>query len=160
LKVLGKGGLWNTFVLVARLDTLWRMGWRQFPEMMHRFERLLASIGTRYEEHVLESIYCDMPRYNFSTSLLEREIKQIGLMELEGVLWSDWGRPERIVETLHQIGGIPRFAPDLINLPNHSSLVGSTDWNPSKEPEKIFMSLNSSWHDSGKKCIQQMPGLY
>lgn len=30
-------------------------------------------------------------------------------MELSGVLWSDWGKPERIVETLRRIGKSPAF---------------------------------------------------
>jgi hypothetical protein len=30
-------------------------------------------------------------------------------MELEGVLWSDWGSERRIVETLERIGKSPLF---------------------------------------------------
>jgi mannose-1-phosphate guanylyltransferase len=30
-------------------------------------------------------------------------------MELQGVLWSDWGRLERIAETLRRLGREPRF---------------------------------------------------
>jgi hypothetical protein len=30
-------------------------------------------------------------------------------MELEKVLWSDWGRPERILETLQAVGISPTF---------------------------------------------------
>lgn len=29
--------------------------------------------------------------------------------ELTGVLWSDWGKPERIAETIRRIGKTPAF---------------------------------------------------
>jgi mannose-1-phosphate guanylyltransferase len=35
---------------------------------------------------------------------------QIAVLELNGVLWSDWGRRERIEETLREIGKQPAFA--------------------------------------------------
>jgi mannose-1-phosphate guanylyltransferase len=31
------------------------------------------------------------------------------VMELTGVLWSDWGKPERIADTIRRIGKTPAF---------------------------------------------------
>jgi hypothetical protein len=41
--------------------------------------------------------------------VLQSPAVQLGVMELEGVIWSDWGRPERIVETLRSLGKKPTF---------------------------------------------------
>lgn len=34
-------------------------------------------------------------------------------MELQKVLWSDWGHPERILETLQTVGIQPIFPPEV-----------------------------------------------
>jgi mannose-1-phosphate guanylyltransferase len=108
-EMLRSGGLWNTLVLVARVELLWRLGWRCFPEMMALFHRLAAVIGTPDESAVLKRIYKNMPVRNFSSDLLERFPEQVLVMELKGVAWSDWGRPERVTRTLVRIGRRPTF---------------------------------------------------
>jgi mannose-1-phosphate guanylyltransferase len=103
------GALWNTLILAARLQILWQMGWRWFPEMMILLERYRRVTGTPEEEAILESIYPQMPSLDFSKHLLQNIPTQISALELKGVIWSDWGRQERILATLQQIGKQPAF---------------------------------------------------
>ncbi|HEX2521674.1 MAG TPA: sugar phosphate nucleotidyltransferase, partial [Terriglobia bacterium] len=103
------GALWNTMVIAARVDTLWNLGLRCFPEMMQLLEVYRESVGTHQENLVLDSIYQVMPSRNFSAHLLQEFPKHVAVMELRGVLWSDWGKPERITETLRRIGKEPVF---------------------------------------------------
>jgi hypothetical protein len=49
-----------------------------------------------------------MPSYNFSVQLLQQFPKHVAVMELGDVVWSDWGNPERIAETLRRVGKEPR----------------------------------------------------
>lgn len=107
--VMASGGLWNTLVMTSRVETLWAMGWRCFPEMMPLFEVYGKAIGSSEEEDVLEAVYEAMPVRNFSTDLLQCISKQVAVIELSGVLWCDWGKPERIVDTLRRIGKSPAF---------------------------------------------------
>lgn len=102
-----EGALWNTMVLAAKVETLWRLGWRYLPELMFRFENLLEAIGTPMEERALATTYSDMPRRNFSTDLLQRARTEVAVVELDSVLWSDWGREERIAESLARLGKKP-----------------------------------------------------
>lgn len=111
---LALGALWNTLVFAARVSTVWELGQRCFPEVIQRFDRLLHAIGTFQETMVLQAIYADMPRRNFSSDLLERVPDRVAVMELNGVLWSDWGKPERIAETIRHIGRRPAFPPDCL----------------------------------------------
>ena len=46
---------------------------------------------------------------NFSSDLLQHVPAQLAVVELTGVLWSDWGKPERIAETLRRIDRRPAF---------------------------------------------------
>lgn len=103
------GALWNTMVLAAKVETLWNLGWRCFPDLMNLFDVLEQTIGTPEEGQVLESIYRVMPTRDLSSHLLQQVPERVGVIELRGVLWSDWGRPERIVETLRVLGKEPPF---------------------------------------------------
>jgi mannose-1-phosphate guanylyltransferase len=107
---MNSGALWNTFVFVSRVKLLWRLGWIFFPEMMPLFEALGNAIGTDSESDVLNTIYTKMPALNFSADLLQRALKYVGVIKLEGVLWSDWGRPERIINSLKKIDRQPAFS--------------------------------------------------
>ncbi len=106
---LAGGALWNTSVLAAKAETLWQLGWHCFPDLMARFERLGAAIGTPQEVRTLDEIYHDMPAHHFSSELLRRVPDRAAVIEMTGVLWSNWGKPERITHTLRQIGRQPAF---------------------------------------------------
>ena len=106
---LRTGALWNTLVFAAHVDLLWTLGWHCLPDMMPRFERLSQAIGGPEEGRALEAIYQAMPAKNFSSDLLQRVPEQLAVVELTGVLWSDWGKPERIAETLRRIDRQPAF---------------------------------------------------
>ncbi len=103
------GALWNTFVLVVKIESLWRLGWRFFPETMRLFQTLEGAIGSARETEVLDHIYSVMPSFNFSSALLQRIPERVGVLELHNVLWSDWGRPERVVSSLSMIDKTPSF---------------------------------------------------
>ncbi len=107
---LAGGYLWNTMIVVAKVETLWLAGWQCFPAIMERFSTLSEAIDTPREGAILEAIYEDMPDQNFSSDFLEQAVEQLAVMELQNVLWCDWGRPERIQETLHLIGRKPPFS--------------------------------------------------
>ena len=98
---MASGALWNTLVLAARLRSIWSLAWRCLPELMHPFERIARAVD---DAEAIAAIYRRLPNRNFSSDLLARVPGSIGAMELRGVLWNDWGTPERILETLHAFG--------------------------------------------------------
>jgi mannose-1-phosphate guanylyltransferase len=111
------GALWNTFVLVAKAEALWQAGHACFPDMMPLFERLASAWGGPDERAAVEAAYREMPAYNFSAHLLQRSPTRVAVMELTGVLWSDWGKPERIAETIRRIGKTPAFPLSCLDRP-------------------------------------------
>ena len=61
LQAMSNGGLWNTLVMVAKVETLWRLGWQCLPAIMQRFEQLGKTIGTVHEKPTLHRLYQNMP---------------------------------------------------------------------------------------------------
>jgi len=110
------GVLWNTMVVVAKLETLWRLGTKVLPSMMRQFETLLPAIGTPRESRVLTAIYETMPVRNFSMDFLEQVPHKVSAFDVKGVLWSDWGRPKRIAQSLRKIGRAPAFPAELVGV--------------------------------------------
>jgi hypothetical protein len=99
-------------VLAAKGTNLWSLGWKCFPEMMPRFERLKDTLDTSEQLRVIEEIYEDLPQRNFSSHLLQCIPDRLAVMEMKDVLWSDWGNPEHILSGLENIGRRPAYAED------------------------------------------------
>ncbi len=106
---LRAGALWNTLVCAVNVELLWTLGLQCLPDMMPFFEQLSQAIGGPEEGRVLKTIYREMPARNFSSDLLQRVPESLAVVELSGVLWNDWGKPERITETLRRIDRKPAF---------------------------------------------------
>jgi len=114
--VMAAGGRWNTFILVAKAKTLWYLGRRCFPGMIAEMERLAPALGTPWESEALAQVYERMPSLDFSRDLLQISTDRLATVELRGVTWSDWGRPERIIETLERIGETPAFPRETLSV--------------------------------------------
>lgn len=102
-EALREGGLWNTLIVVSKLEAVWALGWSALPEIMPAFGRLCDGFRAGGEEPVLDEIYGNLPSHDFSSDVLQRAPRELGVLELNGVWWSDWGRPERILSTLCEL---------------------------------------------------------
>lgn len=111
---MAAGALWNTLIMASKIETLWNLGWRCFPEMMPLFEHLEGTVSVAGNMPTLDAVYARMPMRNFSSGLLARAPEQVAVIEADGILWSDWGKPERIVDTLSRLGKQPAFPLALI----------------------------------------------
>ena len=107
---LRRGLLWNTMIMTAKARALWELGRRLCPTMMRNFDALLAAIRAGNEAPLLQAIYQDMETINFSRDLLQREPGCAVVLAMSGVQWCDWGRPERVLETIELMGKAPCFA--------------------------------------------------
>jgi mannose-1-phosphate guanylyltransferase len=53
--------------------------------------------------------YHRMPHADFSRDLIQRCPKAALVLPLGNVEWSDWGRPDRVTESLRRLGKMPAF---------------------------------------------------
>lgn len=108
-RLLATGALINTFVVVAFARTLWALARRSMPDFTARFERIADAWDTPRWEGVLRDEYAAMRPANFSREVLERIPGHLAVLPVGGVLWSDWGEPARVVETVKRIGFAPSW---------------------------------------------------
>jgi mannose-1-phosphate guanylyltransferase len=109
--------LWNTLIFAMKGEALWNLGVRLLPEMMTRF-RLLRTVLRAVrdervpEEHLslaLSHLYSDLPGADFSRHILQKTASDAVVIPINRVHWCDWGRPERVAETLANLGSQPAF---------------------------------------------------
>lgn len=95
-----KGALWNTMVTCGTVEALWELGRASEPQLIDILDSLVPLIGTTDEDDAIEYIYRAYLPVSFSRDILERSPDRLCAMELDGVEWSDWGKPERIETVL------------------------------------------------------------
>lgn len=98
------GHLWSTMVMVARGASLWALFRTAVPRLHRTFERIESAIGTPGEGSTIKAAYDAMPSCSLSKAVFERFPSRLAVIPVRGVHWSDWGREERIVETLARLG--------------------------------------------------------
>jgi mannose-1-phosphate guanylyltransferase len=99
-ELIGAGALWNTMVTCGTLNALWALGRSTKPHLMSTLDALVPLIGTPDESDAIEYIYRAHKPVSFSADMLERRANQLVVVELDGVEWSDWSRPERVETVL------------------------------------------------------------
>ncbi len=99
-----RGALWNTFVLVAKANTLWEMVRQVAPDLYANFMSIRRALVNPHAMAIVESIYRTMRPVNFSSELCERLTSRLRVLPVAEVGWSDWGSVERICASLEQLG--------------------------------------------------------
>ncbi len=108
-QLLASGCLWNSFVMVGRVESFLNMFREHLPETYRMFKAAAPVIGTAQEEGVICSIYGWMNETNFSSEVLEKCTSELLVMRVGEVGWCDWGEPARVIETLNTLGVQPQW---------------------------------------------------
>ncbi len=103
------GCLWNTMIFSCRIQTLWQLAQRYLPEVHGPFDQFVKILPEleqetpEYREQAVSNLYASLPRANFSHRLLTRAARHCLVLPIMDVIWSDWGRPERVDQILRHI---------------------------------------------------------
>jgi mannose-1-phosphate guanylyltransferase len=115
-KIIRRGALWNTLVLVVRCKILLQAIQRATPELYHSFDPIQHAIGTADEQRVIEEVYHKLPSLNFSRGVLEvlsfEHRQALVVLPVPGVTWSDWGTNNRLLSMLRQLGASDYAQPE------------------------------------------------
>jgi mannose-1-phosphate guanylyltransferase len=95
-----RGGLWNTSIVVARAERLWKLGRHYLPDVTSLLDPVARRLEQAEDPTVLDRIFRSAPVHDFSRELLEPAGPHLAVLEAEGFFWSDWGRPSRILDVV------------------------------------------------------------
>jgi len=101
---LMKSGLWNSFVMVGRVDALLKMTRAALPQMYDAFAATTPTFETETEHKTLAELYSQIDDSNFSHEVLAARPEDLMVMRVGDVGWSDLGEPNRVLSTLARIG--------------------------------------------------------
>jgi mannose-1-phosphate guanylyltransferase len=94
-RIIRRGGLWNSFVMLFRAETLLSLLRRRRPAdyaALHRRD---------------EATYGSLPSWNFSRDFLAHVPEALLALRVGDVGWSDWGTPEAVERTLRDLSVVP-----------------------------------------------------
>jgi mannose-1-phosphate guanylyltransferase len=107
-KIINKGALWNTLVLVAHCETLLQAIQHATPDLYRAFEPIQGAIATPDEKRVIERAYQNLRAVDFSKGVLEtlslKDRQNLRVLPVRGITWKDWGTSDRLSKTLRQLG--------------------------------------------------------
>jgi mannose-1-phosphate guanylyltransferase len=100
--LLGRGCLWNTFVMVGQVRAFLGLIEETAPALYQAFEPMLSGEST--DAGAIESIYDSIPSADFSKLVLSSGNPRLSVLNLGDVGWSDLGDPQRLIDTLSTHG--------------------------------------------------------
>lgn len=109
-KLMDQGCLWNSFVMVGRVDAFLSMTKQALPDLYRLFEAVVPVFGTPDEEPNLEMLYRLITDTNFSHEVLSVRPEDLTVMRVGKVGWSDLGEPSRVLAAMSRMGLAAQFA--------------------------------------------------
>jgi mannose-1-phosphate guanylyltransferase len=108
-ELLGRGCLWNSFVIVGQVSTLLSLFVIALPELYRAFNKIRPVVGTTFEEKTIERLYADLRSTGFSERVLAEHPVNLAVLPVRGVDWSDLGDPHRVMDTIARTGIRPQW---------------------------------------------------
>ena len=100
-KLMQRGCLWNTFVMVGNVSAFLKIIERTLPGLYGLFVEIASTFGTSAETTTLSRAYSSIPPSNFSQEVLELLANELFVMQMPAVGWCDLGEPERAVRAFN-----------------------------------------------------------
>jgi mannose-1-phosphate guanylyltransferase len=104
IELMERGCLWNSFVMVGRVDALLKMTRTALPQLSSHFSRMSSTFETVDERRALLALYSSIGESNFSHEVLAKRPGDLTVLRVGDVGWSDLGEPARVLSTLARLG--------------------------------------------------------
>jgi mannose-1-phosphate guanylyltransferase len=101
--------VWNSFVMVGWVAAFLDLVARAAPDLARAFAPLDGGRGAHLDPRVVERVYATLPSIGFSDGVLAHSCEHLAAVRVKGIDWSDWGKPERVLESLRRTGQRPSW---------------------------------------------------
>jgi mannose-1-phosphate guanylyltransferase len=103
-RLLDRGCLWNTFVMVGCATAFLGMIRQASPTLYRAFEPILSLPGPEAEAETMRPIYDRLSTADFSKQVLSVSTERLAVSSLGDIGWNDFGDPRRLITTLFESG--------------------------------------------------------
>ena len=121
--LIGRGALWNAFILATSARALLGLFRRRMPEIVAAMRAAVQSDLRAGTMGIATSeLYAHLPTLDFSRDILPGEEPNLRVLPVPQCGWSDLGTPQRVAEVLRGMPA-PRIAPPAEAVLGHWSLA-------------------------------------
>jgi mannose-1-phosphate guanylyltransferase len=124
-RIIEQGGLWNAFIISAKVDSLLTLFRQRVPEIVDEMQAAVRSDLTHDVDSATEELYEGLPTIDFSRNILEGQESQLRVLPVPDCGWSDLGTPVRVETVLRRL---PRIS---------AASTEQLDWS--------YLSLAAQW---------------
>ncbi len=109
-EIIGQGGLWNTFIIVASGQGLLNLFERRYPKTVREMRSIVALLARDLNAVATSADWYErLPQIDFSRDVLEVFSSSLRLMQVPACGWSDLGTPKRVAQTLRRLDPYERY---------------------------------------------------
>jgi mannose-1-phosphate guanylyltransferase len=105
-ELMKRGCLWNSFVMVGTVSAFLKMIHLSTRELYTKFAGIRSELSTPVEKNAIRTLYDDLTDTNFSREVLQVRPRDLGVLPVGRLKWSDLGSPHRVLATLSALGGV------------------------------------------------------
>jgi mannose-1-phosphate guanylyltransferase len=105
--LMKNGCLWNSFLMIGKMDAFLTLLRRALPRLMGAFESIRPMLLTAREDTALVDLYSDLPSSSFSNEVLSCYPHQLAVISSRNPGWSDLGDAGRVLSILKGMGVTP-----------------------------------------------------
>jgi mannose-1-phosphate guanylyltransferase len=98
--LMKNGCLWNSFVMVGKIDTFLALIQRALPRLIGDFESIRPALFTPREDAAVRDLYAGTPSSNFSDEVLSTHPYDLAVICSGNLGWSDLGETNRVLSVL------------------------------------------------------------
>lgn len=95
-QLMGRGGVWNSFLMVATGRALKALYLRRRPSLVHALALAPRRRDGSLDPVALARLYASLPSADFSRELLQGSEDRLRLVTVPACGWSDLGTPDRL----------------------------------------------------------------
>jgi len=107
--LMKRGCLWNSFVMVGRVQAFLKLMRHALPRLVEAFESIRPSFFTVSERAALCDLYSGIRATSFSQDVLSVCPQDLAVLCGTGLGWSDLGEPSRVLSVLERKGVQPEW---------------------------------------------------
>jgi mannose-1-phosphate guanylyltransferase len=95
-------------IMVFKAKNLLNLTKAIYPELYESFYGILDVLGGSKEKAKVKELYRNLKPLNFSKDIMQRVLAEfpgtVYVLPMLDIFWSDWGSPQRIINSLQALG--------------------------------------------------------